>query len=126
MLENALSISTVIPVMAGERTKAHWDKSPLGQNPLDNIPLIKTPLLNLVGWTKAHLKNRLKSFIKLLTLSRLLLRGKSHLQCVFTDKIIYVYGVTNNLIGVLKAIYILRKLFYSFGQTIYYNWETYV
>ena len=71
-----------IGMHSGERTKAHWDKSPL-----DNTPLDKSPLLNLAGWTKAHFfeKNRLKSFIKLLTLIRLLLQSKSHLQCIFTD-----------------------------------------
>ena len=43
--------------------------------------------LNLTGRTKAHFfeKNRFKSYIKLLTLIRLLLHGKLHLQCVFTD-----------------------------------------
>ena len=34
--------------------------------------------------------------------------------------------MTNNLIWVLKAIDIWIKSIYSLGQTIYYNWETYV
>ena len=44
----------------------------------------------MAGWTKAHFfeKKRFKSFIKLLTLIRLLLQGKSRLQCAFTDIII--------------------------------------
>ena len=44
------------------------------------------------------------SFLKLLTLIRLLLQGKSHLQCVFTDIIISTVYCDNNLIWVLKAI----------------------
>ena len=74
----------------GERTKAHWDKSPLGQKPTGQYPTGQKPLLNLAGWTKAHFfeKDEFKSCIKLLTLIRLLLQGKSHLQCVFTDIII--------------------------------------
>ena len=67
-----------------------------GQNPTGakadywKYPTVKSPLLNLAGWTKAHFfeNNRFKSFIKLLTLIRLLLQGKSHLKCVFTDIII--------------------------------------
>ena len=63
-------------------TKAHLDK-----NPLDNITVVKSPLLNL---TAHFLKNGLKSIMKLLTLIRLalLLQGKSHMQCVFTGIII--------------------------------------
>ena len=66
------------------------DKSPLGQKPARTKShwtishrTILSPLLNLARWTKAHVfeKNRFKSFIKLLTLIRLLLQGKSHLQC---------------------------------------------
>ena len=34
--------------------------------------------------------------------------------------------MTNNLIWVLKRIDIWRKPINSLGQTIYYNWETYV
>ena len=37
----------------GEKTKALWDKSPL-----DNIPLDKSPLLNLARWAKAHFKKK--------------------------------------------------------------------
>ena len=50
-------------------------------------PTVQSPLLNLAGWTKAHFfeKNSFKSFIKLLTLIRLLLQGKSHMQCIFTN-----------------------------------------
>ena len=72
------------------------DKSPLGQKPTR-----KKAHWTISHWTKAHClfwqggqkptsleKNRYKSFIKLLTLIRLLHSGKSHLQCVFTDIII--------------------------------------
>ena len=39
----------------------------MSYTPLDNIPLDKSPLLNLAGWTKAHFfeNNRFKSFIKM-------------------------------------------------------------
>ena len=59
-------------------------------------PTVQSPLPNLAGWTKAHFfeKNRFKSFIKLLTLIRLLLQGKSHMQCIFTNIINSSYVVT--------------------------------
>ena len=71
------------------------DKSPLGQKPTRT-----KAHWTISHWTKAHcliwqggqkptsLKKKFKSFINLLTLIRLLLQGKSHLQCVFTDIII--------------------------------------
>ena len=72
------------------------DKSPLGQKPTRTIAH-----WTIAHWTKAHCliwhggqkptslkKKRFKSFIKLLTLIRLLLQRKSHLQCVFTNIII--------------------------------------
>ena len=74
----------------GERTKAHWDKSPLGQKPTGQYPTGQKPTAKFGRVDKSPLlkKNRLKSIIKLSTLIRLLLQGKSHLQCVFTDIII--------------------------------------
>ena len=60
----------------GLSTKCHGrDKGPL-----DNIPLDKSPLLNLAGWTKAHFfeKKGLSLFIILLTLIRLFLQDCFH------------------------------------------------
>ena len=71
--------------LVGERTKAHWDKSPLGQKPTGQKP---TALFGRVDKSPLFEKKWFKSFIKLLTLIRLLLQGKSHMQCVFTDIII--------------------------------------
>ena len=77
-------------------TKRGTDKSPLRQKPTRT-----KAHWTISHWTKAHCliwqggqkptslkKNRFQSFIKLLTLIRLLLQGISHLQCVFTDIII--------------------------------------
>ena len=104
----------------------------MGCKATKTIKLDKSPLLNLAGRTKAHFfeKNRLKSFIKLLTLIRLLNSGYITpavcFHCQSLTLLFLLYVVTNNLIWVLKAIDILRKSIYSLGQTIYYNWETYV
>ena len=110
------------------------DKSPLGQKPTRT-----KAHWTISHWTKAHCliwqggqkptslnKSRFKSFIKLLTLIRLLLPGKSHLQCVSLTLLFLLYVVTINLIWVLKAIDIWRKSIHSLGHTIYYSWETYV
>ena len=62
----------------------------------------------------------------MLTLIRLLLQGKSHLQCGFTDIIISPVCCDKQLnLGVKSPIDIWRKSIHSLGQTIYYNWETY-
>ena len=85
----------------GEQTKAHWDKSPL-----DNIPLDKSPLLNLAGRTKAHFFDFSYIYI-MVSLIRLLLQCTciSHTRSVFSlTLLLLVFVVTNNLIWVLKAI----------------------
>ena len=80
----------------GEQTKS----------PLDNIPLDKSPLLNLAGRTKAHFFDFLYIYI-MVNLIRLLLQCTciSHTGSVFSlTLLLLVFVVTNNLIWVLKAI----------------------
>ena len=61
------------------RTKAHWTISHWTKVTAKFGRVDKSPLFE---------KNRFKSFMKLITLTRLLIQGKSHLQCVFTEFII--------------------------------------
>ena len=105
---------------------AKWgtDKSPLGQNPTRT-----KAHWTISHGTKAHCyiwqggqkptslkkKNGLKSFIKLLTLIRLLLQGKSHMQCVFTDIIISPACCDKQLNLGVKSHWYLKKINLQFG-----------
>ena len=95
------------------RTKAHWDKSPLGQKPTGQKPTAlfgrvdKSPLLKKMG---------LSLFKTVLTLIRLLLQGKLHMQCVFTDIIISPVCCDKQLnLGVKSHLY-LKKINLHFGS----------
>ena len=98
------------------------DKSPLGQKPTRT-----KAHWTISHWTKAHcliwqggqkptsLKKRFKSFIKLLTLIRLLLQGRSHLQSVFTEIIIYPVCCDKQLNLGVKSHRYLKKINLKFG-----------
>ena len=70
-----------------ERTNAQWDNTPLGQKSTGRYPTGKKLTAKFGKVDKSPLlqnENRFKSVIKLLILIRLLLQGKSHLQCYFS------------------------------------------
>ena len=83
------------------------------KSPLDIIPVDKSPLLNLAGWTTP---TSLKSIIKLLTLIRLLFQGKSHLQCIFTDNIISRVCCDKQLNFGVKSHLRIKKIILQFGS----------
>ena len=102
-----------------DRATGGTDKSPLGQKPTGQYPTGQKPTAKFGRVDKSPLlkNNRLKSIIKLLTLIRLLLQGKSHLQCVFTHKIISRACCDKQLnLGVIKSLLHIKKIILQFGS----------
>ena len=122
-----LVIYFYVHVQLGERTK-----SPLGQNPTRtkaHRTISHGTKAHCLIWQGGHKptflkENRVMSFIKLLTLIRQLLQGKSHLQCVFTDIIICICCDKQLNLGV-KSHWYVKNINSQFGSSIYCNWETY-